>query len=133
MYWIPRYYLILVGSNQELLQLLSLGFCQASEATVFTQLAGRQRLKKLSFALNGLIPLHLYIPLDSLLKGYSFSCITYFLFLSLSFSLSLDMGDFEKQVKERAKELKVLFTKGVKIVENSCKKGWKKVKNLKKR
>jgi hypothetical protein len=46
MYWIPRYYLILVGSNQELLQLLSLGFCQASEATIFTQLAGRQRLKK---------------------------------------------------------------------------------------
>ncbi|KAI9383809.1 hypothetical protein POPTR_013G133300v4 [Populus trichocarpa] len=43
------------------------------------------------------------------------------------------MGDFEKQVKERAKELKVLFTKGVKIVENSCKKGWKKVTNLKKR
>ncbi|KAF9670822.1 hypothetical protein SADUNF_Sadunf13G0108700 [Salix dunnii] len=42
------------------------------------------------------------------------------------------MGDFEKQVKERAKELKVLFKKGVKIVENSCKKGWKKVKNLKK-
>ncbi|KAL9380001.1 hypothetical protein Peur_028483 [Populus x canadensis] len=37
------------------------------------------------------------------------------------------MGDFEKQVKERAKELKVLFTKGVKIVENSCKKGWKKI------
>jgi hypothetical protein len=26
-----------------------------------------------------------------------------------------------------------LFTKGVKIVEDSCKKGWKKVKNLKKR
>uniref|UniRef100_A0A6N2LLN4 Uncharacterized protein n=1 Tax=Salix viminalis TaxID=40686 RepID=A0A6N2LLN4_SALVM len=42
------------------------------------------------------------------------------------------MGDFEKQVKERAKELKVLFKKGVKIVEKSCKKGWKKVKNLKK-
>uniref|UniRef100_A0A6N2M2D5 Uncharacterized protein n=1 Tax=Salix viminalis TaxID=40686 RepID=A0A6N2M2D5_SALVM len=37
------------------------------------------------------------------------------------------MGDFEKQVKERAKELKVLFKKGVKIVEKSCKKGWKKI------
>ena len=57
--------------------------------------------------------------------------ITYFLLLSLS--LSLDMGDFERQLKKRGKELKVLFKKGVKIVENSCKKGWKKVKHLKKR
>ena len=57
--------------------------------------------------------------------------ITYFLLLSLS--LSLDMGDFERQLKKRGKELKVLFKKGVKIVEKSCKKGWKKVKNLKKR
>ncbi|KAG5233407.1 hypothetical protein IMY05_013G0116600 [Salix suchowensis] len=35
------------------------------------------------------------------------------------------MGDFEKQVKERAKELKVLFKKGVKIVEKiSCGCNW---------
>lgn len=42
------------------------------------------------------------------------------------------MGSFEKQVKERAKELKVLFKKGVKIVGESCKKGWDKVKHIRK-
>ncbi|KAJ6291416.1 hypothetical protein OIU76_023481 [Salix suchowensis] len=43
------------------------------------------------------------------------------------------MGDFENRVKERAKELKFYFKKGVKIVGDSCKKGWYKVKNMKKR
>nr|GMC72814.1 hypothetical protein BC332_19273 [Ipomoea batatas] len=42
------------------------------------------------------------------------------------------MGSFEKQVKERAKELKTLFKKGVKVVGESCKKGWNKVKHLRK-
>lgn len=37
------------------------------------------------------------------------------------------MGGFEQQVKDRARELKMLFKKGVKIV----KKGWKKVKHMK--
>ncbi|KAL4282154.1 hypothetical protein GQ457_03G006480 [Hibiscus cannabinus] len=36
------------------------------------------------------------------------------------------MAGFEQQVKERAKELKVFFKKGVKIVGESCKKGWNK-------
>jgi hypothetical protein len=51
----------------------------------------------------------------------------------LALSPSLDMGDFENKVKVRAKELTVLFKKGVKIVGESCKKGWIKVKNMKKR
>ncbi|KAJ4830872.1 hypothetical protein Tsubulata_033971 [Turnera subulata] len=38
-----------------------------------------------------------------------------------------DMAGFEQQVKERAKELKVFFKKGVKIVGDSCKKGWNKL------
>lgn len=41
------------------------------------------------------------------------------------------MSGFEKQVKERAKELKSLFKKGVKVVGETCKKGWHKVKQLK--
>lgn len=41
------------------------------------------------------------------------------------------MGGFEKQVKERAKELKILFKKGFKVVGDSCKKGWNKVKHIK--
>ncbi|RYQ97478.1 hypothetical protein Ahy_B08g093523 [Arachis hypogaea] len=41
------------------------------------------------------------------------------------------MGEFEEQVKERAKELKHLFQKGVKFVGDSCKKGWNKVKHIK--
>nr|TKR86040.1 uncharacterized protein D5086_0000241950 [Populus alba] len=51
----------------------------------------------------------------------------------LALSPSLDMGDFENKVKVRAKELTVFFKKGVKIVGESCKKGWIKVKNMKKR
>ncbi|KAI3502129.1 hypothetical protein L1887_30160 [Cichorium endivia] len=43
-----------------------------------------------------------------------------------------DMGSFENQVKERAEELKKIFTKGAKIVGDSCKKGWHKVKHLRK-
>lgn len=42
------------------------------------------------------------------------------------------MGGFEKQVKERAQGLKVLFKKGVKVVGDYSKKGWYKVKNLRK-
>ena len=42
------------------------------------------------------------------------------------------MGSFEHKVKERAKELKILFQKGVKIVGDSCKKGWYKVKDIRK-
>ncbi|KAG2298465.1 hypothetical protein Bca52824_034937 [Brassica carinata] len=41
-----------------------------------------------------------------------------------------DMGAFEDQVKMRAKELKHLFKKSIKVVGKSCKKGWSKVKNL---
>ncbi|KAF7805925.1 hypothetical protein G2W53_038086 [Senna tora] len=41
------------------------------------------------------------------------------------------MGGFEEQVKARAKEMKSLFKKGVKIVGDSCKKGWNKIKHLK--
>ncbi|KAG4208829.1 hypothetical protein ERO13_A03G157250v2 [Gossypium hirsutum] len=40
------------------------------------------------------------------------------------------MAGFEQQIKERAKELKVFFKKGVKIVGESCKKGWYKVKHI---
>ncbi|WMV39224.1 hypothetical protein MTR67_032609 [Solanum verrucosum] len=40
------------------------------------------------------------------------------------------MGGFEKQVKERAKELTTLFKKGVKVVGESCKKGWHKVRHM---
>ncbi|KAF8043294.1 hypothetical protein BT93_A1587 [Corymbia citriodora subsp. variegata] len=40
------------------------------------------------------------------------------------------MAGFEQQVKDRAKELKGLFKKGFKIVGDSCKKGWSKVKNI---
>lgn len=57
--------------------------------------------------------------------------------LSLKNSLSLclfqkkkEMAGFEHQVKERAKELKIFFKKGVKIVGDSCKKGWNKVKHI---
>ncbi|KAK7263655.1 hypothetical protein RJT34_31249 [Clitoria ternatea] len=41
------------------------------------------------------------------------------------------MAGFEEQVKNRARELKVLLKKGVKIVGDSCKKGWNKVKHIK--
>ncbi|KAL4191717.1 hypothetical protein AMTRI_Chr07g81970 [Amborella trichopoda] len=42
------------------------------------------------------------------------------------------MADFERQVKDRAKELKTLLKKGMKVVGDSCKKGWYKVRNLRK-
>ncbi|PIN12420.1 hypothetical protein CDL12_14971 [Handroanthus impetiginosus] len=42
------------------------------------------------------------------------------------------MVNFERQVKERAKGLKVFFKRGFKIVGDSCKKGWYKVKHLRK-
>ncbi|CDP19552.1 unnamed protein product [Coffea canephora] len=42
------------------------------------------------------------------------------------------MGSFEHKVKERAKELKIIFQRGVKIVGDSCKKGWYKVKHIRK-
>ncbi|KAK4787902.1 hypothetical protein SAY86_011735 [Trapa natans] len=41
------------------------------------------------------------------------------------------MAGFEQQVKDRAYELKVLFKKGAKIVCEYGKKGWNKVKNIK--
>ncbi|KAK9085230.1 hypothetical protein Sjap_025641 [Stephania japonica] len=43
------------------------------------------------------------------------------------------MADFEKQLKERAKDLKSFFKKGVKILGDSCKKGchYKNVKDHK--
>ncbi|CAF1943325.1 hypothetical protein BRARA_G00018 [Brassica rapa] len=41
------------------------------------------------------------------------------------------MGAFEDKVKLRAIELKHLLKKGIKVVSKSCKKGWSKVKNLK--
>ncbi|WOG98755.1 hypothetical protein DCAR_0418100 [Daucus carota subsp. sativus] len=40
------------------------------------------------------------------------------------------MGGFEKQVKERAKEMKHYLNKGAKVVGESCKKGWLKLKNI---
>ncbi|KAJ0910873.1 hypothetical protein HanRHA438_Chr06g0257041 [Helianthus annuus] len=40
------------------------------------------------------------------------------------------MGSFENQVKVRAEELKNIFKKGAKIVGDSCKKGWHKVKHI---
>ncbi|KAK4577542.1 hypothetical protein RGQ29_027888 [Quercus rubra] len=40
------------------------------------------------------------------------------------------MAGFEHQMKERARELKIFFKKGVKIVGDSCKKGWNKVKHI---
>ncbi|KAG5033264.1 hypothetical protein JHK85_017246 [Glycine max] len=46
-------------------------------------------------------------------------------------SFVLLMGGFEQKMKDRAKELKVLLKKGVKIVGDSCKKGWNKVKHIK--
>ncbi|KVH95919.1 hypothetical protein Ccrd_001987 [Cynara cardunculus var. scolymus] len=42
------------------------------------------------------------------------------------------MGSFENQVKDRAEELKRIFKQGAKIVGDSCKKGWHKVKHLRK-
>ncbi|KAK9664201.1 hypothetical protein RND81_14G025500 [Saponaria officinalis] len=39
---------------------------------------------------------------------------------------------FEEQVKVRAYELKVFFNKGVKAVSKYGKKGWAKVKNIRK-
>lgn len=44
------------------------------------------------------------------------------------------MGGFDLQVKERTKELKHLKTvvmRGVKVVGDSCKKTWNKVKSIK--
>ncbi|KAK4770188.1 hypothetical protein SAY87_030720 [Trapa incisa] len=41
------------------------------------------------------------------------------------------MAGLEQQVKDRAYELKVLFKKGAKIVGEYGKKGWNKVKNIK--
>ena len=41
-----------------------------------------------------------------------------------------EMGGFELQVKERAKGLKDFFKKGMKVVGDSCKKGWYKVKKI---
>ncbi|KAG6657951.1 hypothetical protein I3843_04G115200 [Carya illinoinensis] len=41
------------------------------------------------------------------------------------------MAGFELQVKEKAKVLKIYFKKGVKIVGDSCKKGWNRVKHMK--
>lgn len=38
--------------------------------------------------------------------------------------------DFEHKVKERARELTILVKKGVKVVGDSCKKGWYKVKHI---
>jgi hypothetical protein len=41
------------------------------------------------------------------------------------------MGEFEQQVKKRAYDLKILVKKGVRVVGDSCKKGWHKVKHIK--
>ncbi|KAJ8556155.1 hypothetical protein K7X08_022913 [Anisodus acutangulus] len=41
-----------------------------------------------------------------------------------------NMGSLKRQVKERAHDLKNLLKKGVKIVGDSCKKGWYKVKHI---
>lgn len=41
------------------------------------------------------------------------------------------MGGFEHRVKFRAKEVKRFFNKGIKSVGNSFKKGWNKVKYIK--
>ncbi|KAK9048273.1 hypothetical protein SSX86_032764 [Deinandra increscens subsp. villosa] len=43
-----------------------------------------------------------------------------------------EMGSFQNQVKERAEELKNIVKKGAKIVGDSCKKGWHKVKHIRK-
>nr|ABK20901.1 unknown [Picea sitchensis] len=43
------------------------------------------------------------------------------------------MGDFEKQVKERAQGLKRILNKGFKVVKHACKNGWEKVKHIRKR
>ncbi|ONI17062.1 hypothetical protein PRUPE_3G135800 [Prunus persica] len=40
------------------------------------------------------------------------------------------MAGFEHKVKERARELTILVKKGVKVVGDSCKKGWYKVKHI---
>ncbi|KAL3631560.1 hypothetical protein CASFOL_024544 [Castilleja foliolosa] len=42
------------------------------------------------------------------------------------------MGGFERQVKVRAMELKHIFKKGFRVVGNSCKKGWHKIKHIRK-
>nr|KYP46901.1 hypothetical protein KK1_031472 [Cajanus cajan] len=52
-------------------------------------------------------------------------------FLSLRPFSFASMAGFEQQMKDRARELKVLLKKGVKIVGDSCKKGWNKVKHIK--
>jgi len=41
------------------------------------------------------------------------------------------MGGFERQVKYRAKEVERFFKKGIHTVGNSFKKGWNKIKHLK--
>lgn len=41
------------------------------------------------------------------------------------------MAGFEQKVKEGAKQMKIFFKKGVKIVGDYGKKGWNKIKNIK--
>ncbi|PIA27438.1 hypothetical protein AQUCO_07800054v1 [Aquilegia coerulea] len=41
------------------------------------------------------------------------------------------MANFQLQVKEKTKDLKVFFKKSVKIVSESCKKGWYNFKHIK--
>lgn len=69
------------------------------------------------------------------------SCIYIYIYIFFKILFSLfsafigkekKMAGFEQQVKARAKDLKVLFKKGVKIVGDSCKKGWHKVKQMRK-
>ncbi|KAF5762960.1 hypothetical protein HanXRQr2_Chr15g0674781 [Helianthus annuus] len=40
------------------------------------------------------------------------------------------MGSFERQVETRAKDVKRFFKNGVRMIGNSCKKGWYKLKRL---
>lgn len=76
-------------------------------------------------------------PVHSLMLSLSPNCHLSFFHTSRQFSIpnslstTTTMG-FEQQVKERAHELKNLFKKSVKVVGNYSKKGWYKVKNLRK-
>ncbi|CAJ1978938.1 unnamed protein product [Sphenostylis stenocarpa] len=71
---------------------------------------------------------HRHVPFDALDSTTPLGLKWYRLFFK---HLSFLMAGFEQQVKDRAKELKVLLKKGVKIVGDSCKKGWNKVKHIK--
>ncbi|KAM6567313.1 hypothetical protein CsatA_026441 [Cannabis sativa] len=64
------------------------------------------------------------------LNPKSQNLLSFFLLLQEKKYYNYSMSGFEHQVKQRARELKHLLKKGVRVVSNSCKKGWFKVKHI---